>query len=70
MIEARAQSRLADEYDAAQERGEVQKRGNKSGKSNVLAKNITPKVTDIGLTRKQVHVARKIRDAEKREPGT
>ena len=26
-IEARAQTRLADEYDAAQERGEVQKHG-------------------------------------------
>ena len=31
MIEARAQCRLADEYDAAQERGDVQKAGGKRG---------------------------------------
>jgi hypothetical protein len=66
-IEARAQSRLADEYDAAQERGEVQQHGGQ-GKRDIPDKNIPP-VTDIGLTSKQVHQARKIRDAEKREPG-
>lgn len=69
IIETRAQCRLADEYDAAQERGEVKSPGNKSGKSNVPDQNNTPTVTDIGLTRKQIHEARQVRDAEKAKPG-
>jgi hypothetical protein len=68
-IEARAQSRLADEYDAAQGRGDVATPGNKSGKSNIPDENITPTAADIGLTSKQIHEARQVRDAEKREPG-
>jgi hypothetical protein len=69
VIETRAQCRLADEYDAAQERGEVKGRGNKSGKSNIPNENNTPTVEDIGLTSKQVHNARAVRDAEKAKPG-
>jgi hypothetical protein len=68
VIEAQAQCRLADEYDAAQERGEVQRHGGQ-GKRDVPIQNIPPTVDDIGLDRKQVHEARKVRDAEKREPG-
>jgi hypothetical protein len=68
-IEARAQSRIAEEYDAAQERGDVATPGNKSGKSNIPDENITPTAADIGLTSKQIHEARQVRDAEKREPG-
>jgi hypothetical protein len=64
-----AGSRLAEEYEAAQEKGEIQKRGNKSGKSNIPDQNITPTVTDIGFTSKQIHEGRMIRDAEKIEPG-
>jgi hypothetical protein len=67
VIEARAQSRLADEYDAAQERGEVKKHGRK--KSDIPNENITSTVEDIGLTSKQVHEARQVRDAEKAKPG-
>jgi hypothetical protein len=66
-IEARAQSRLADEYDMAQERGEVQQHGGQ-GKRDIPDKNIPP-VTDIGLTSKEVHEARQVRNAEVREPG-
>jgi hypothetical protein len=66
-IEARAQSRLADEYEAAQKRGEVHKHGGQ-GKRDIPDKNIPP-ITDIGLTSKQIHEARQVRDAEKREPG-
>jgi hypothetical protein len=67
-IEARAQSRIAEEYDAAQERGEVQKRGAVGTK--VLDKNFSQAtLADIGITKKQVHQARQIRNAEKREPG-
>jgi hypothetical protein len=65
-IEARAQSRLADEYDAAQMRGEVKT----VGKPVIIPdENNKPTVTDIGLTSKQIHDARQVRDAEAREPG-
>lgn len=69
LIEARAKVRLADEDDAAQERGEVQRHGGQ-GKRDVPGGNIPPTVTDLGLTRKQVHEARQIRDAEKLDPGS
>jgi hypothetical protein len=74
VIEARAQCRLADEYDAAQERGEVQKAGG-NRKSKIIIPNenndltVNETVNDIGLTSKQVHAARKVRDAEKKKPG-
>jgi hypothetical protein len=45
---------------------EVRGHGNKS---DIPKKNITPTVRDIGLTSKQIHQARKIRDAEKHKPG-
>jgi hypothetical protein len=67
-IDAQAQIRLADEYDAAQERGEVAKQGD-LGRNRSSQKEHLSTVTDIGLTRKQVHEARKIRDAEKANPG-
>lgn len=68
-IEAAALCRIADEYDAAQARGEVQTPGGDRKSINVLDRNNDPPtVTDIGLTRKLVHEARDIRDAEKAEP--
>ena len=70
VIETQAQCRLADEYDAAQERGEVQKHGGENKKSDIPKQNIASTVKDIGLTSKQIHEARQVRDAEKREPGT
>ena len=71
VIEAQAQCRLADEYDAAQARGEVQKAGGKRGNQFGIVpnKNNANTVTDIGLTSKQVLAARNIRDAEKSKPG-
>ena len=65
-IMAGAKRRLADEYDLAQERGEVATTGKPV---NVPGKNIKPTVTDIGLTRKEIHEARQIRDAELADPG-
>lgn len=67
MGNALAKRRRADEYDAAQDRGEVAANGQRTtalpeGKS--LAS-----VVDLGLTHKQVHEARQLRDAEKAEPG-
>lgn len=67
-IEALAKRRLADEYDAAQERDEVAKHG---GRRNfkVPNGNVEPTAADIGLTRKQIHEAREIREAEESDPG-
>lgn len=67
-IEAQAKRRLADEYDAAQERGEV----GQSGSRTDLVPNgneVKPTAADIGLSRKQIHEARIVRDAEAADPG-
>lgn len=64
-IEARAKMRLAEEYDAAQERGEV--RAANTGRSASALE--APNVSAIGLTHKDIHDARQIRDAEKADPG-
>ena len=82
-IEAAAKRRLADEYDAAQERGEVAGHGGgrnfKVGDPNVETQSGGPNrvggdnaivtMADLGLRRDQVHDARLIRDAEAAEPG-
>lgn len=66
-IEAQAKRRLADEYDAAQERGEVAKIGDNL--PSVAKENSKPTANDLGISRKQIHEAREIRDAEDAEPG-
>lgn len=68
-IESQAKRRLADEYDAAQERGEVASRGYTGHQSDVPNGNVIPSAADIGLTRKDIHEARQIREAEVKEPG-
>ncbi len=65
-IEAAAKRRLADEYDGGQERGEIATPGKPV---NVLDENIKAKVSEVGLTRKQVHEARRVRNAESAQPG-
>lgn len=56
--------RLADEYDAAQERGEVRTQGgNQTSKAEVCGP------AEIGLTHKDIHEARIVRDAENADPG-
>lgn len=70
-IEAAAKRRLADEYDAAQERGEIAGQGGARGNQhsgNVPEQNVAT-AADIGLTRKDIHEARQIRDAEEAQPG-
>lgn len=64
LILSRAKARLADEYDAAQERGEIRKNGERtfSGAEKVG-------FADAGLTAKEIHEARQIRDAEAADPG-
>lgn len=66
LVEARAKMRLADEYDAAQDRGEVKANG--GNRSTVEDRN-TASAADIGLRRDDIHEARKLRDAEKASPG-
>ena len=63
LIEARAKARLADEYDAAQERGEVAGRD----RTCVGADNAPPTAADLGLRRDQIHEARQIRRVEETE---
>lgn len=65
-IEAEAKRRLADEYDGAQQRGEVATKGKPV---NVPDQNIKATVGEIGLTRKDVHDARRVRNAEQAQPG-
>lgn len=60
-IRARAEMRLAEEYDAAQERNEVAKQGAHISEGKMRASDILPP--------KELHEARKFRDAEKAEPG-
>lgn len=66
-IEAAAKRRLADEYDAAQARGEVASDGRPK---TVADDNGIPATSaNLGLRRDQIHDARLIRDAEAAEPG-
>jgi len=64
---ARAEMRLAEEYDAAQERGEVAKLGDNL--PSVPDRNAKATASDLGLARRDIHEARRFRDAEAAEPG-
>ena len=66
-IEAAAKRRLADEYDAAQARGEVASDGRP--KTVVDGDGIPATAADLGLRRDQIHDARLLRDAEAAAPG-
>ncbi len=66
-IEATAKRRLADEYDAAQERGDIRK-ANQGRVSDLYLQ--APSAPDIGLSHYDVYEARKIRDLESEDPGT
>jgi hypothetical protein len=67
-IKAQTLCRLAEEYDAAQERGEIAKQNTGRPKS-VPNKDTYAKTDDLGFPRKQMHEARKILYAEKAKPG-
>ena len=69
-IRARAEMRLAEEYDAAQDRGEVRsngERGKAVGNHNGFSEHAT--AADLGIRRDEIHEARKMRDAEAAKPG-
>ena len=59
-IESLAKRRLADEYDAAQDRGEIRTRAD----NQALSSSEKASWADIGLSHKEIHEARAIRDAE------
>lgn len=69
-IEAGAKRRLADEYDAAQKAGEIASSGDTLRKGSGVPEENAGKSTaaDVGLSRKEIHEARVIRDAELAEP--
>lgn len=62
-IRARAEMRLAEEYDDAQDRGEVAKAGANQHDE------VLPTGKDLGLSYKDVFEARQFRDAERADPG-
>lgn len=66
-IRARAEMRLAEEYDQAQDRGEVV--GAHDGAKKRVEGNNAITSADLGLRRDEIHAARKLRDAERDEPG-
>jgi hypothetical protein len=70
-IEAAAKRKLADEYDAAQERGEVARTGEQDRvRDSVPYGNAIPSTSkELGISRKDIHEARMIRDAEEAQPG-
>ncbi|WP_292163263.1 SAM-dependent methyltransferase [Mesorhizobium sp.] len=65
LIEARAKVRLADEYDEAKKSGAAAAQGRPK---NIPDENVF-KLEDAGLSAKEVHEARRLRDAELRTPG-
>jgi len=67
-IEAAAKRRLADEYDAAQARGDV---GQQGARTDLVrdVNEVVPSAAALGLKRREIHEARQLRDAEAADPG-
>lgn len=64
LIEARAKIGLANEWDAAKESGHTLK-----GRPKSVPDENAFSAVDAGLSRKEIHEARKLRDAETKQPG-
>lgn len=72
LIEARANVRLAADYDAAQAAGLVRKPGQRGKAEKALADDngiSPPTVAAFGLSPQDIHAARKLAEAERRSPG-
>ena len=67
-IEISARIRLADEYDEAQKRGEVQTPGG-DRKTIVASHNNDPTIAELGLRRDEIYNSRQLRDAAAAFPG-
>jgi hypothetical protein len=68
-IEAAAQCRLADEYDAAQARGEIATHSFGNPQIVPVRNDLPLTAAEVGLSGKIVHEARRVRDAERENPG-
>lgn len=75
-IEAMAKRRLADEYDAAQARGEFATNRDahrtaawEAGTGLVIDNDKASTLSEIGLARQDIYLARQVRDAEDASPG-
>jgi len=68
LIEARAKMRLADEYDAAVDRGDMAGHGG-ARNFNLASGKVEGTAAEVGLSYKQIHEARGLRDSEQSEPG-
>lgn len=70
LIEAQAKIRLADDWDVAQAAGKV---GQRTGRPKKVVEDIDdirpPTAAEVGLSRQEIHEARKLRDAEREAPG-
>ena len=64
-IESQAKIRLADEYDLAQERGEA----STGGRPKTVPDGNGFTAEEAGLSRKEIHFCRQLRDAERDNPG-
>jgi hypothetical protein len=70
VIEAQAKRRLADEYDAAQARGEVRKAGQNRTARTLAAQGVEAcGAADIGFSRRAIKENNELRDAEVADPG-
>lgn len=70
LIEARAKMRLAADWDAAQEAGLASKGGRPKKKNGETVGNDNGfTAEEAGLTREQIHEARKLAEAERKAPG-
>ena len=67
IIEGEAQARLADEYDLAQEKGEVATAGQPK-KSIVQSSDNTLKADDLGISRQRMQEMCKVRDVLREDP--
>ncbi|MBB4574415.1 hypothetical protein [Rhizobium lentis] len=65
LIESRAKMALADQYDDAQKAGVLATQGRPK---NIPDENVFT-LKDAGLSSKEIHEARKLRDAEAKQPG-
>lgn len=68
LLEAGAKLRLADEYDAARDRGEVAPHG-RFHRPDIDSGEVIATLADLGLTADTIYRARQIRDAEAAQPG-
>lgn len=68
LIEAQAKIRLANEYDAAQARGEVAN-GRDGPGAGVVDGNAKATAAQLSLRRDELHEARQLRNAERDAPG-